>query len=313
VDDGGRREALTRTVLDTRPEQRLLKLSIACTLAVGAIGVACGLWIHSDAIVFDGIYSLVDVALTAGSLTVSRLVALEGTRRFQYGFWHLEPMVEVFGGVLLGLACIYAAIDAVGGLISGGHVVEFGIGAAWAAVLALVGLSIAMLMRRKSRLLQSALLAMDSRTWLVSGLLSLALLIGFGCAIAMEGTRLAPWIPYLDSAILLFLSLAMLTVPVLGTWRAVHEVLQVAPGELDEAVRTTMQEVVERNGFLDFSSHVAKVGRARFVEVHILVPPGTSGTVDEADRIRRWIAERLDAKPPQFWLTVDFTTDRDWI
>jgi len=51
--------------MDTLPEQRLLKLSIALTLAVGAVGVVCGLWIHSQAIVFDGMYSLVDMVLTA--------------------------------------------------------------------------------------------------------------------------------------------------------------------------------------------------------------------------------------------------------
>lgn len=299
--------------MDTGPEQQLLKLSIALTLAVGAIGVVCGLLVHSQAIVFDGMYSLVDMVLTGASLAVSRLVALEGSHRFQYGYWHLEPLVEVFGGAILALACVYAVINAVNGLIGGGHEVAFGFGAAWAGILSVVGLAMALLMRRHARRMQSGLLALDSRTWLVSGLLSLALLIGFGLAMAIEGTPLARWIPYLDSIILLCIALAMLPVPMFSTWRAAREVLQVAPIELDDTVKSAIRDVVAQHGFLDFNSHVAKVGRARFVEVHILAPPHHELTLEGADRIRRDIAHRLGAHTPQFWLTVDFTADPSWI
>ena len=299
--------------MDTGPEQRLLKLSIALTMAVGTIGVICGLWIHSQAIVFDGMYSLVDVVLTTASLAVSRLVALEGSHRFQYGYWHLEPLVEVFGGAILALACVYAVINAANGLIGGGHAVEFGFGAAWAGILSVVGLAMALFIRGHAKRMQSGLLALDSRTWLVSGLLSLALLIGFAIAIAIEGTPFARWIPYLDSIILMCIALAMLPVPMFATWRAVREVLQVAPTELDETVKRTIRDVVAQHGFLDFNSHVAKVGRARFVEVHILAPHDHGLSMDGADQIRRDIANRLGAHTPQFWLTVDFTADPTWI
>jgi len=299
--------------MDTGPEQRLLKLSIALTAAVGTVGVVCGLWIHSQAIVFDGMYSLVDMVVTSASLAVSRLVALEGSHRFQYGYWHLEPLVEVFGGAILASACLYAVFNAINGLIAGGHDVEYGFGAAWAGILSVVGLAVAFFMRRHAKRMQSGLLAMDSRTWLVSGLLSLALLVGFGLAIAIEGTRLAPWIPYLDSIILLCIALCMLPVPMFGTWRAVREVLQVAPLELDETVKRTIKDVVAQNGFLDFTSHVAKAGRARFVEVHILAPRDHDLSMEGADRIRHDIAQRLGAHTPQFWLTVDFTADPAWI
>ncbi len=300
--------------MDTRPEQDLLKLSIAVTLAVGTVGVASGLLIHSQAILFEGMYSLVDVVLTTASLAVSRLLAQEGSRRFQYGYWHLEPLLEVFGGAILALSCIYAAINAVNGLIAGGHEVAYDFGAVWAGILSVVGMAMALYMRSHARRMQSGLLALDSRSWMVSGFLSVALLIGFGIAIAIEGTRLEGWIPYLDSIILLCIALAMLPVPMLSTWRAIREVLQVAPSELDEKVKRTMEEVVAEHGFLGFTSHVAKAGRARFVEIHMLVPPGYDiGSIEYADQIRRAIAERLGAQTPQFWLTVDFTADPAWI
>lgn len=299
--------------MDTTREQGLLKLSIGVTLAVGLAGIGSGLWIGSQAIVFEGMYSLVDVVLTVASLMVARLVANEGSRRFQYGYWHLEPLVEAFGGAILAMACIYAAVNAIDGLLTGGHDVSYDFGAAWAVVLGVVGMAMWAYMGRHARTFESGLLALDSRSWLVTGLLSLALLIGFGIAVALEGTRFQAWVPYVDSVVLLCIAVAMLPVPLMATWHAMREVLQLAPDELDRKVQTVMDAVVAEKGFLDYTSHVAKMGRARFVEIHILVPPDfVFGTIAYADAVREDIARRLDAQGPQFWLTVDFTADRAW-
>ena len=61
--------------MDTAREQRILKFSIGATLAVSAVGFGGGLLVGSQAILFDGVYSLVDVALTLVSLSVLRLAA----------------------------------------------------------------------------------------------------------------------------------------------------------------------------------------------------------------------------------------------
>ncbi|WP_157015623.1 cation diffusion facilitator family transporter [Mesorhizobium xinjiangense] len=300
--------------MDTTHEQRLLRLSIAVTVVVGLAGIVSGLFTWSRAIVFDGMYSLVDAMLTTGSLAVSKLVAQEGSRRFQYGYWHLEPMVEVFGGAILALACLYAAVNAIAGLLAGGHDVAYGFGAIWAGLLCAISLLMAAYIRRHARALGSPLLALDARSWLVSGFLSLALLVGFLIAVALgqSGTA-AHWVPYVDSIVLLAIALAMLPMPVRPALQAMRDVLQVAPGELDRKVHSVMDALVGELGFADYTSHVAKVGRARFIEIHILVPPDYRiGTIADADNIRNIIAQRLEAHSPQFWLTVDFTADRAW-
>ncbi|MFC3814068.1 cation diffusion facilitator family transporter [Lysobacter sp. GCM10012299] len=300
--------------MDTRPEQRLLKLSIGITIVVGVVGIASGLLVNSDAIIFDGMYSLVDVVLTVASLSVSRLVAYEGSRRFQFGYWHLEPMVEAFGGATLALSCLYAAFTAIIGLTSGGNEVSYGLGALWAGILCVVGMGMSAYMRGHARRLGSNLLALDARAWLVSGSLSLALLLGFAVAVSMKGAGHDAWVPFIDPAILLCIALAMLAVPMRSTWRAIREVLQVAPGDLDREVKQVMDEVVAEHGFLEYSSHVAKVGRGRFVEILILVPADHQiGPISRVDAIRRDIAARLGADRPQFWLTIEFTGDRSWM
>ncbi|HDS1554763.1 TPA: cation diffusion facilitator family transporter [Stenotrophomonas maltophilia] len=297
----------------TRQEQRVLQLSIAGTVLVAAIGFFGGMLARSQAILFDGIYSLVDVALTLVALAVLRLMNNEQSPRFQYGFWHLEPMVEALGGAILSLACIYAMANAVIGFSGGGHETRVGPGLAWAALLAVVDLVMAVWIGRHARRLESGLLALDARAWLLTGLMSLAVVLSFVIALALRGGSHAHWIPYLDPLVLAVISLAALPVPLRAAWKAAREVLQVAPSELDAQVQTVMEQFVAEHRFEGFTSHVAKMGRMQFIEIHILTRPDTQlGSIGDVDRLRDEIATRLDARSGRFWLTIDFTSDPAW-
>ncbi len=299
--------------MDTAREQRVLKFSIGVTVAVSATGFVGGLLVGSQAILFDGVYSLVDVALTLVALAVLRLVAREESPRFQYGYWHLEPMVEALGGAILALACIYALANSIIGLTTGGHTVKAGPALAWASLLCVSNLAMAAIVRVYAKRLQSGLLWLDVRAWLLSGLMSLAVVLAFAIALLLRDGEHAHWIPYLDPLVLAAISLAVLPVPLRGAWRAMREVLQVAPDTLDARVQEVMSAFVAEHGYLDFTSHVAKMGRMRFVEIHILTHPDTViGSIGNVDALRDEIAERLDARGSDFWLTIDFTADPAW-
>ncbi|HEX4970916.1 MAG TPA: cation diffusion facilitator family transporter [Steroidobacteraceae bacterium] len=294
-------------------EQTTLKFSIALTVVLGLVGVGSGLATGSQAIIFDGMYSFVDVVPTIVSLVVVRLIAQGSSHRFQYGYWHLEPLVAVLRDSILVVACIYAAVGAVNNLASGGSDVSYGMAAVWTGALSLIGIAMTAYLWRRAKALQSPMLRIDSRSWLVSACLSLALVIGFGIALGLHGTRFEGWVPYLDASALLVISLAMLPVPLIGLWRSLSDVLQVAPDELDAQVHAVMKSIVSERAFVDYSSYVAKVGRARFVEIHVLVQAESRIDTAAADSIRRDIAGRLNAVWPNFWLTIDFTADRAWL
>lgn len=299
--------------MDTAREQRVLKFSIGVTVAVSATGFVGGLLVGSQAILFDGVYSLVDVALTLVALAVLRLVAREESPRFQYGYWHLEPMVEALGGAILALACIYALANSIIGLTTGGHTVRAGPALAWASLLCVSNLAMAAIVRVYAQRLQSGLLWLDVRAWLLSGLMSVAVVLAFAIALLLRDGEHAHWIPYLDPLVLAAISLAVLPVPLRGAWRAMREVLQVAPDTLNARVQEVMSAFVAEHGYLDFTSHVAKMGRMRFVEIHILTHPETViGSIGNVDALRDEIAERLDARGSDFWLTIDFTADPAW-
>lgn len=96
--------------------------------------------------------------------------------------------------------------------------------------------------------------------------------------------------------------------------RSVKDIIQVAPVELDEEVREIARDIQHRYGFENFSSYVAKMGRARFVDITFLAPDDLGPReVDFFDGIRREIAQRLEAVPPSHWLNIEFTSDEAWL
>jgi len=139
---------------DTRVEQTVLRHSLFMTLLLAAIGVSFGVASGSLAIAFDGIGSAIDAAMTFLSLAVARLLGAD-SRRFQFGYWHFEPMALVFNGGLLVLSCLYGFISAIGDLLAGGRNLDFGWAVTYAALASILSLCAYVYKWRRNRQLSS--------------------------------------------------------------------------------------------------------------------------------------------------------------
>lgn len=296
-------------------EQRLLKLSIAVTVVVAAIGVVFGLLSGSLSIVFDGVFGAIDAAMSGLALFVSRLVSrVADNRRFQFGYWHIEPMVLAFNGGTLMLLCFYAFLNAVGSILDGGRRLDFDWAMAYAVAVGIVAFGMFFYARHRNRRIGSDFIRLDAQSWLMSAAITSALLLAFAAAWALEGTRYAHFTPYADPIVLAMLTICLVFVPIRTVRKALTEILLITPPELDDHVRRVMDDVVKRHGFKTYTSYVAKVGRAQFIEIHVAVPPGMQlDNVSTVDAIRREIAGAIGGEGPHRWLTIDFTADPRWL
>jgi predicted Co/Zn/Cd cation transporter (cation efflux family) len=291
-------------------EVRLLRVSIYATAAVAVLGVVLGLLTGSFAIIFDGLYSGIDAAVTVLMIAVAKLVASEGSKRFQYGFWHLEPLVLGFKASVLVLLIGYALVNAVQQLLSGGNEPTLGPALAYAAIVTALCFAIWAYMRRQNERLDSELVRLEVHGWLMSALVTGALLIAFAAAWTMQGTRFDHLIPYVDPAVLALLSLALLPIPLVEVRRSFSEIFEEAPAGLDGEVRDVMDAFIARYGFTAFASYVSKVGRARFIELSVLVPASyPPATVAHFDTLRAEIGAAIGEPGPDRWLTITFTAD----
>lgn len=298
----------------TKQEQKLLAISIAVTVITAIAGVAFGLIIQSRTVMFDAFYTLIDSVMTLAALGVSRLIARGDDRMFQYGYWHLEPLVALVNGLVLATACVYAVLEGLNGLLSGGRIVDFGPGAVFTGIGGAICLAMSAYIHIRSAHIESELLRIDARAWLLGGVISLGVCISFVVCNLLVEAEYAYLAPYVDPFILTLLAGCLLPIPLQTVWRAIGEILQVAPAELDRTVRETARTVSERHGFAAFESHVMKAGRVNFIEIGLVAPSGEmTRSFAELDAIRQEIADELGGAVPGHWLTVDFTADKRWI
>ncbi|WP_289297766.1 cation transporter [uncultured Reyranella sp.] len=296
-------------------EQRLLKISIAVTIGVASVGVLFGLLSGSLSILFDGVFSAIDAAMSGLALFVTRLVTrVTENRRFQFGYWHIEPMVLAFNGGTLMLLCFYAFLNAVGSLLAGGRHLDFDRAMAYAILVCVACFSMFFYERRLNREIGSDFIRLDTQGWLMAGSITSALLVAFVIGASLKGTAYAHLAPYADPAVLALLTMVLVFVPIQAVRKALQEILLITPPELDARVRQVMDGVIARHGFKTYTSYVAKVGRAQFIEIHVAVPPESSiDSVGKADALRREIAEAIGGEGPHRWLTIDFTADPRWL
>lgn len=307
----------------TRPmsEQAVLRLSIAMTFVVAAVGIGFGVASGSASIIFDGIYSLTDAVMTSVALLVSSLITQRLSerrqarlvQRFTMGFWHLAPMVLGLNGILLSGAAVYALVTAVGSLLTGGHPLQFGRAILYATVVLIVAIGMAIHNRHANRSIRSNFVALDVQGWTISAALTGALLAAFVFGWAIQGTALAPLSPYVDPAVLALVCVIVIPLPVPTIRRALADILLITPSDMLAEVDAVAGDVVAQHGFLDHRAYVARVGRGRQIELYFIVPQGQPPRpLEEWDAIRDQIGEAIGGDITNRWLTIAFTTDPEW-
>jgi predicted Co/Zn/Cd cation transporter (cation efflux family) len=305
-----------------RLEQYLLTTSIGVTLLIGAMGLVFGFLTGSFAIMFDGVYATIDASMAALGLGVARLILTDALRgdddsprvvRYQFGFWHLEPMVLALNATMLTLAAGFALVSAIMLILEGGTEIEFDLAIPYAVVVAIICFAMALRQRRRNRGLGSAFIALDAKGWLMSGSITTALLVGFLIGFALDGTAWAWMRPYVDPVVLAAVCLVVLPLPFSDLRSAMAGILRLAPKDLDAHVRKVADAAQARHGFSDHYSYVARVGRATLIEITFVTPAGWQiDGIGQLDRIRNEVGTAIGGKGPDRWLTIAFTEDPTW-
>ena len=300
--------------MSNRGEQALLKQSTVLMFAVAIAGIATGFISGSQSILFDGFFSLIATFIKVLMLITARLIAKQSNARFQFGYWHLEPMVLLIEGSFRLLIAIYAFLNGVFGIINGGRDIELGLVIVYAAVFSLVEFAYFFYVRYRNRRLKSSLIQFDNISWLVDAMLSVGLLVSFLAALLLKSQGYGQWALYVDPAILILLALSMLA----PAWKilkpAMRDVLGIVPDQLDSQVRQVMDQAKAAHGFDDYVSYVQKHGRARFIEIHVVLPANYPiAAVATLDALREEISTALGKPDAARWLTISFTGERKWI
>lgn len=297
-------------------EQRALSLSLFGTVLMAASGIGLGLYLNIESILLDGFFSLLSMGMTGLSLFTAYLIHRPEDRRFQFGYAHLEPLVSTINGLVILAVCSYSFANGVSGLIGGGHPISFDLALYYAVPITLFCSSLYLYETWVGRQLNSELVRVDSKEWLVDAILSFTLTLGFILGKYMEGTSWAPYVIYVDPALVSLLSVCAMVIPISVLRRNLSEVLLVAPPEVDTHIRKRVMEVLLPYKVRTIGTHVAKMGRHFDIEVNVYVDeasPLFQASVESFDRVRQQLSDALDLDPNDHWISISFTHNQQWL
>ena len=295
-------------------ERRALQNSTIAYLGMAVLGFGFALTTRSEAILLDGTYSFISFGASILATGVARLVAKPGSRRFHFGYAHFEPLLNMIRGFLIVGIASFALFSAVDALLHGGRPITPGLAVLYGAVAAAGCLFMAWNQKRLSRKAGSPLLQVDSRNWLVDGVLSLGAFLAFVTALILDGTSAAHLVPYVDPTLVTVMVVAVVRVPLITIWENLREVLQVAPSGADQDdVRERIRGALTDLPVRDVQTRMVKVGRFFYVLTHVVLPddyePRTVKALDEA---RCQIVSALDDVPLKLVTDTVFTAEEHW-
>lgn len=295
-------------------ERRALSLSAGMSLLMAGLGIGFGFVTESDAILLDGFFSLIGFVMALVTMRVARLVVQPPDEHFHFGYAQFEPFLNAIKGLLMLGVAGFAVAGSVNSLLHGGRDLKPGLATLY-AVVALAGcLAVGAAQRRAASKTASPLLAVDSKNWLIDGVLSGVVALVFLAALILERTSWAVVVPYMDPVLVILLVLGIAFVPLRIVRDSLREILAFAPdGQLQEEVRGRVAGALEEVPVASSHVRMMKIGRFLYVLNQIVVSPEfRPGRVGELDRVRERIAEALDGVEPAPVVDTLFTEDARW-
>lgn len=295
-------------------ERAALKLSLAGTVFVSILGISYGFYVGSNAILLDGMFSLLSMGMTGLSLYTAYLVSKPDDAQFQFGYAHLEPLINVVNGIMILVTCIFAFITGVLTIIDGGHNIILKDALIYAVLSTISCFSIYAIEKHIASSVDSELVRVDAQEWLIDGILSAAILIGFISVMICDWLGYSKWNAYIDPVLVTTLALFASILPIKVLRRNLKEVLLVAPQNgAQRHVDQVIEALSKEYGFDDYTHHFAKIGRQYDLEINILVKDDYKWPTKRQDHIRQQLWDRLSDELGETWLSVSFTAQERWL
>jgi len=296
-------------------ERRALKVSLCGALFMALLGFSYAFHTHSEAILLDGVYSLVGLLLDLLTLQVAVLVQRPEDDHFQFGYAQFEPLLNLFKGLVFLGICVFATISALKTLLAGGREILLEDALVY-SILATIGcIATAAYTRRAAKKSQSDLVGVSAKGWILDSAFSLAVLFAFLLGFLMQGSAFASYLPYLDPILVLILVALALPVPIGVLRDSLQEVVLMAPSvKLQQTIHDKLQQVIQDLEFEHYKVRVVKVGRLIYANIYLLAREGQKDrTLEELDATRNQIYRSIGTISDQLTLDVVITGNREWV
>ncbi|GAA1794904.1 cation diffusion facilitator family transporter [Luedemannella flava] len=279
--------------------------------ALAALAMIWGLIADAQVLIYDGIVSLLDVAMSGLALFAAGTAASPPDPRYPFGREAITPLVIGAQGAALAGSSVYAMLSATLTILHGGNTPDAAAGIAFAAFNALAVLATSWWLLRARP--ATDLVRAEAAAWRAAIPRTVGILAGFTVLLLLDGTDWHQAMPYIDPAMVIAACALTLPTAVRLIRISLAELLERAPDEAVQApVRDAVTSVARRTGLTDVDLRVTKLGAKLYVEVNATAPAGGI-SLAQIDAARRELRAALTRPERRLWLNVEVHTRADYL
>ena len=297
-----------------KTEARTLAFSAFMALLIGCAGITATLASNSQAILLDGLFNLIYFSVALVTIKVSKLASRPDSESYPFGYSYFESLVNLCKGLLILGVSIFALVDAIAALLTGGREIVAGLAVIYALFATFACSVTAWVMHRSQRYVHSPLIVADKLNWVVNSVISAAVLAAFCLVIVFEQLGLNTFVAYIDSILVIAVVVLCLGVPVRMASQALKELLNKTP---EEAIAVPVREAIKQ-ALAGTHTHEVRVrmvrpGRLLYVMVHVVLPDeGMTSSLKAQDALRVRIDDEIRRCYSPVVCDVVFTANTHW-
>lgn len=281
----------------------------------GILGIAISIASHSGAVFLDGLFSLTFGVVGILTLYVSRLVTRPRDESYPFGYATFEPMLNLFKGLLIGFALVWAVWTSVITILQGGQDIAAEGGIIYAAIAVVGGAIVVVVLKRYAKQSGSPIVDVDAKNWTVDTLISSAVGIAFIATLLIQNSDWSNLAPYADPVIMLAITVIAAPQPFQTIRDNMRQLIGKAPPKsVQDKVAGLVEEALADVPHVETHLRIVDVGRYIHLHVYVISAVNTRVSLDTRrhDEIRQKIYDRVSREYRHLSLDVAFTMDRRW-
>lgn len=295
--------------------QKVLRSSIIFTATFTIIALSIGFLTGSQVILFDGVFSLIGVALTYLSIMSLKFIQKRDTWNYPFGKVAFEPFVAIVQYSIVLYICITNIATAIGVILNGGHAIDITSGILYGVFSAVFNFVVFTYLRRLTKEHVTAISKVELDQWKFSLLLGVGILVGFSISFGLTLTAYRDFTAFVDPILTIIITILFGRTAIISMKTCVKELMQGAPSpEMFTFVKSKIKEIKQHYNLSEHILRLGKVGSQLIIEIDFVIECQSElDSVLRQDEVRKKLADDFEELPYEKWININFTGDKSLV
>ena len=234
------------------------------------IELVMAVYTSSQAVLLDAVYDGIEFFMLLPSVLMIPLLYKPSSEKRPFGYMQVETIFLVVKGITMTAVTLGLIVNNLDLLLHGGRRISFDTVAYFELFACVLGLAVALYLKRKNRSLNSPLIETEMQGWKIDCVVSLGMAAAFFLPRMLPD---GPWqvlTPYLDQIITIVLSMFMLPAPIRTVISGLRDLLLLPPDqETVQQIHQIVEDALAGTAYSQIQHEIVKTGRKLWISTYI--------------------------------------------